>query len=135
MNRSGNIYVQLVRYLVSGGVAFAVDASLLYILTEWFGLHYLLSTVLSYAVGLVITYLFSIFWVFDHRSVNNKALEFSVFAMIGVMGLGLTSLFMWLFTSVCGLHYLLSKGVTTIVVFIWNFVAKKLLLFRRKKNE
>lgn len=130
---SGNLFVQLIRYFVSGGVAFVVDASLLYILTEWLGFHYLLSTVLSYSVGLVITYLFSILWVFDSRSVDNRVLEFSVFVSIGVMGLGLTSLLMWLFTSRCGLHYIISKAITTVIVFVWNFVAKKLLLFRRRR--
>lgn len=128
------MFVQLVRYFISGGVAFIADASLLYILTEWGGLHYLLSTVVSYSVGLVITYLFSIKWVFDHRSVENRGVEFSVFVMIGVAGLGLTSLFMWIFTSLMGLHYLVSKIITIVLVFIWNFVAKKILLFRRKKN-
>lgn len=130
---SGNLFVQLTRYFVSGGVAFVVDASLLYVLTEWLGLHYLFSTVLSYSVGLVITYLFSILWVFDSRSVDNRVLEFSVFASIGVMGLGLTSLFMWLFTSRCGLYYIISKAITTVIVFVWNFVAKKLLLFRKRR--
>ena len=110
-----------------------VDASLLYLLTEWLGFHYLLSTVISYSVGLVITYIFSILWVFDSISVDNRVLEFSVFASIGVMGLGLTSLFMWLFTSRCGLHYIISKAITTVIVFVWNFVAKKLLLFRRRR--
>lgn len=132
-NPSGNLFVQLIRYFVSGGVAFVVDASLLYILTEWLGFHYLLSTVLSYSVGLVITYIFSILWVFDSRSLDNRVLEFSVFASIGVMGLGLTSLLMWLFTSGCGLHYIISKAITTVIVFVWNFVAKKLLLFRRRR--
>lgn len=132
-NPSGNLLVQLMRYFVSGGVAFVVDASLLYILTEWVGLHYLFSTVLSYSVGLVITYLFSILWVFDNRSVENKVLEFSVFAAIGVMGLGLTSLFMWIFTSKLGVYYLWSKIVTTVIVFVWNFIAKKLILFRRRR--
>lgn len=131
-NPSGNLFVQLIRYFVSGGVAFVVDASLLYLLTEWLGFHYLLSTVISYSVGLVITYLFSILWVFDNRSVENKVVEFSVFASIGVMGLGLTSLFMWLFTSKCGFHYIVSKIITTVIVFVWNFVAKKLLLFRKR---
>ena len=134
-NPSGNIFVQLGRYLVSGGVAFVVDTSLLYALTEWLGFHYLLSTLLSYSVGLMITYAFSILWVFDYRSVESRALEFSVFAVIGVMGLGLTSLSMWLFTSGLGFHYLWSKIITTIIVFVWNFIMKKFLLFRRRKKD
>lgn len=134
---SGNILIQIVRYFVSGGVAFAVDAGLLYALTEWAGLHYLYSSTISFSVGLVITYLFSIFWVFDNRSLKNKWAEFLIFVAIGAIGLLLTNFFLWVFTDKLGLYYLLSKVITTVLVFIWNFIAKKSLLFRKKttKNE
>lgn len=130
--KSGNLLVQLMRYFVSGGVAFVVDTSLLYALTEYIGLHYMISTILSYSVGLVITYIFSIWWVFDKRSLSNQTMEFSIFALIGVSGLALTSLFMWIFTSGIEFHYIVSKIITTVLVFIWNFVLKKVLLFRNK---
>lgn len=129
---SGNILIQIVRYFVSGGVAFAVDAGLLYLLTEWAGLHYLYSSTISFSVGLVITYLFSIFWVFDNRSLKSKWAEFLIFVLIGVVGLLLTNFFLWVFTDKLGLYYLVSKVITTVLVFIWNFIAKKTLLFRKK---
>ena len=56
----------------------------------------------------------------------------AVFALIGLIGLGLTELLMWLFAGRAGLHYLPSKLLTTALVFIWNFAAKKLLLFRNR---
>lgn len=134
-NPSSKVWVQVVRYLVSGGVAFAVDTALLYLLTDYAGLHYLISASISFMVGLVITYLFSILWVFDNRSIKNRYAEFIVFLAIGAVGLLLTNGFMWLFTDKLGLYYILSKIVTTILVFVWNFIAKKLLLFRNKKIE
>lgn len=129
---SGNIWIQVGRYFVSGGVAFLVDAGLLFALTEWAGLHYLVSSTISFSVGLVITYIFSIFWVFDNRTLKSKWAEFLVFVLIGVIGLVLTNFFLWIFTDKLGLHYLLSKIITTVLVFIWNFIAKKSLLFRKK---
>lgn len=131
--RTPDIRIQMLRYLVSGGVAFVVDAGLLTLLTECFGReHLLLWTAIAFAAGLCITYLFSILWVFDKRSVKNRAAEMTIFAVIGITGLGLTELFMWLFTDKAGLHYLLSKAITTVLVFIWNFAAKKTILFRSK---
>jgi putative flippase GtrA len=134
-NPSTKIWVQIIRYFVSGGVAFAVDTGLLYALTEWGGLHYLVSTTISFLTGLVITYLFSILWVFDNRNLKNKYAEFSVFLIIGAVGLLLTNGFMWLFTDKLGLYYILSKIITTVLVFIWNFAAKKSLLFRNKPKN
>jgi len=131
--KTGNIWIQIFRYLFSGGVAFIVDYSALYALTEWGGLHYLLSSSISFMLGLIVTYVFSILWIFDVRSREKKWEEFLIFAGIGLVGLGLTELFMYLFTSVIGLHYLVSKIITTILVTAWNFSAKKLLLFSRRR--
>ena len=131
--RTSDVRIQLVRYLVSGGTAFLVDAGLLALLTECFGReHLLLWTAIAFSAGLVITYLFSILWVFDKRNLKSRAAEMSVFALIGVSGLGLTELLMWLFADKAGIHYMIAKVITTVLVFFWNFAAKKLLLFRNK---
>lgn len=132
LGKASNAYVQLFRYLFAGGVAFLADVSILYLLTEYAHVHYLLSSLAGFSAGLTITYLMSIFWIFDEKSKNNKAVELSIFIIIGAIGLGLTSLFMWLFTSLLLLHYLFSKILTTAIVFVWNFVAKKRILFTKK---
>ncbi len=133
--KTGNIWIQIFRYLVSGGVAFIVDYATLYALTEWGGLHYLLSSSISFLLGLIVTYIFSIFWIFDVRSREKKWEEFLIFAAIGLVGLALTELFMYLFTSLLDLHYLISKIITTILVTIWNFTAKKLMLFSKRGEK
>jgi len=130
--KANNAYIQLFRYLFAGGTAFLADVSILYLLTEYAHIHYLLSSLAGFSAGLTITYLMSIFWIFDEKSKNNKAVELTIFIIIGTIGLGLTSLFMWLFTSLLLLHYLFSKILTTAIVFVWNFVAKKQILFTKK---
>lgn len=131
--QSGDIRIQAFRYLISGGTAFLIDTGLLALLTELFGQeHLLLWTAIAFLTGLLVTYLFSILWVFDNRSMKSWTAEVAIFVLIGVVGLGFTELLMWLFAQKAGLHYLLSKIITTVIVFIWNFVAKKLLLFRSK---
>ena len=67
--------------------------------------------------------------MFPSRTLDNTSVEFSVFALVGIVGLGITEGGMWCLTSVAGLHYLLSKIVVAIVVFFWNFLARKRLLF------
>lgn len=131
--KSADMRIQIFRYLVSGGVAFLVDAGLLALLTECFGERYLLLwTAIAFAAGLCITYLFSILWVFDNRSLNSRSAEVTIFVLIGVIGLALTEGLMWLFAGKAGMHYLLAKILTTVLVFVWNFAAKKTILFRSK---
>lgn len=133
LGKNGNLWIQVFRYLVSGGVAFLVDAGLLALLTECFGQHLLLLwTAIAFGAGLLTTYLFSIAWVFDNRSMRSRTAEVAIFVGIGIVGLGLTELLMWLLTDKAGIHYLVAKVITTVIVFVWNFSAKKLILFRSK---
>jgi len=133
--KSGNLFIQIIRYITAGGIAFVVDFALLYLLTDFFDFHYLTSSRISFSVGLIITYLFSIFWIFDKRRIDNRKVEFLIFVVIGIIGFVLTDLFMKFFTDFLSVHYLLSKILTTIIVFVWNFVAKRFILFTEKNQE
>ncbi len=126
---SDNVFIQLFRYGFVGGTAFVVDFSVLYVLTRFAGLYYLLSAAIAFIIGLAVNYLLSISWVFNRRKVNNRFSELFIFTVIGIVGLLLTSLLMWLFTEQAGLFYLISKIITTAIVLIWNFTARKLILF------
>lgn len=130
--KSENLLIQLIRYVVSGAIAFGVDFTVLWILTDFFDFYYLTSSVISFMFGLAASYLTSATWVFDEKRLSNKAIEITIFGIIGGIGLLLTSFFMWLFTSVLLIYYLYSKILTTAIVFIWNFIAKKKILFTKK---
>ena len=101
---SDNLLIQFVRYFFVGGFAFIVDFGLLYILTEYAGLHYLLSATLSFIAGLVVNYIISCIWVFNNSKFRNRIVEFLFFAAIGVVGLGFNDLLIWLFTDCIGTH-------------------------------
>lgn len=130
--KTGNVYVQLFRYLLSGGTAFLMDISLMILLKEVFGVHYLTASIIGFIVGLIFTYLLSIYWIFDERRLKNRLNELIIFALIGIVGIGLTWFFMKLFTSILLLYYVFSKVLTTVIVSLWNFGAKKLILFTKK---
>ena len=56
-------------------------------------------------------------------------MEFFVFALIGIIGLLLTVLFMWVFVDVSGIYPLVAKFMTTALVLVWNFGARKMILY------
>ena len=127
-----NTLIQLFRYGFVGGAAFLVDYGVLVLLTEVFGMHYLLSATISFILGLVTNYLLSVVWVFNNRTLGNRWAEFTVFAIIGVIGLGLNALIMYVCTDKMGIHYMISKIISTVIVFFWNFFARKIVLFKAK---
>ena len=64
---------------------------------------------------------------------QNKLYEYSIFALICLAGLFYTEGIMFALTDLFGVHYLFSKIAATVIVFFWNFFAKKLILYRGRK--
>lgn len=127
--KNDNILLQLFRYTFVGGLAFVVDFGLLWLLTAQAHMHYLASAAAAFVAGLLVNYVLSKLWVFNKSSYKNKMAEFLVFALIGVIGLGLTELLMWLFTDGANMYYIVSKMLTTAIVYFWNFFARKIIIF------
>jgi len=124
---------QLLRYGFVGGVAFVADYGLLWVLTEEAGLQYLVSAAVAFVAGLTVNYLLSNLIVFRSHRLESRIAEFVVFAVIGVIGLGLNEAIMYCCSEMIGIHYMLSKLVSTVTVFFWNFFARKIALFSKKQ--
>ncbi len=131
-NKTDNTLIQLFRYTFVGGIAFGVDFGLLFLLTEFAGIHYLISAAISFSLGLATNYILSITWVFNTRNVSNRYLEFAIFGIIGIVGLGMNELIIWTFTEYVGFHYMASKIVSTVVVYLWNFFTRKYILYNKR---
>lgn len=131
---TSNVYVQLFRYFFVGGIAFIVDYSALFLLTEYAGLYYLISAAIAFTLGLIVNYIISISWVFNNQTFKNRSTEFLIFAVIGCVGLVLNAGIMYVFTDFLGTYYMVSKIISTVLVFFWNFIARKLILFNSKND-
>jgi putative flippase GtrA len=121
---------ELARSTATSVVAFGLDFGVLAFLTEVCRLHYLLSAAVSFSLGVTASYILSVLWVFRVRRVSSRPVEYGLFVLIGVIGLGLNEALMWMFTEKFVLYYLLSKVAAASVVFFWNFGARKFILFR-----
>lgn len=120
---------EFIKYFISSGIAFVIDFFMLYILTEFGHIYYVISATLSFIAGLITVYILSTKWVFKGRKLTSRYKEFIIFSIIGVIGVIINSSGIWFATEKLRLHYLESKIAVTFIVFIWNFSARKFILF------
>ena len=136
-----NGVVQFFRYAFVGGVAAVVDWAVLWLI-ERMGAHYLIAAVFAFFAGLATNFALSKLFVFRAQKARlgsgvelAAGGEFLSYAVIGAVGLGITAALMYALTEWVGLHFMLSKVIATLIVLVWNFMARKLLLYRGGQKE
>ena len=123
---------QLIKFGFVGGICFVIDYGVMVLLTEVAGLEYLLSCGISFTVSVIANYLLSMKFVFERKDTLDRRIEFIIFVIMSVIGLGLTELLMWVFVDKADIHYMISKIVVTAIVMVYNFVTRKLFLEKKK---
>jgi putative flippase GtrA len=120
-----------VRYLGAAALALGVDLATYSGLIYIAGVHYLLAAPVGFALGLALIYLLSVRWVFAERRLANPRVEFTVFALIGLAGMGINELVIYAGVDRFAFGPVPAKLLSVALVFCFNFVSRKLLLFTR----
>ena len=149
----GALIAEFLRYAVVGGIAFVVDFGVFALFRELvFGggngtAAITVSTAAGFLAGLAVNYVLSMLMVFrsekqQQQGKNMRAVL--IFALIGLIGLGLTELLQWLGETVIlqtafgkavndlvfGLGAYAVKIVVAGIVLIWNYVGRKIFVFK-----
>ena len=122
------LFKQFMKFGVVGAIAFVIDYGLLALLTEVFGVWYLLSATISFTVSVIFNYVASMRYVFTHKEDLSRRREFVIFVVLSVIGLIINNACMWAGVELFGWHYLIVKIVATAIVMVWNFVTRKIFL-------
>lgn len=149
VEETNNTFIQFFRSVFVGGVASVADLGVLILFRELVGLSETWATVFGFVAGLTVNYVISTFWVFSKAKVKNRAFDFIAFGVIGIIGLGLTQLIIAPFAedglfgmgflvknAVFGSfipvskYYIIGKLLSIVLVYIWNFCARKFILYR-----
>ena len=120
-------FLQYFRYLICGGVATVTDVGLLFVLTHFLHLNYLIVAAVSFLCGITVNYTLNTILVFQSSGKIKK--EFPVFAMIGLGGLAWTELILWFLVDRLNIYVMFAKMVAIVLVLQWNFFMRKKFVF------
>lgn len=130
MKNKKRLFKQIIKFGFVGGSAFLIDYGVLFVLTEFFGIYYLVSSTISFALSVIYNYILSVKWVFDVKGSRSKGQEFIVFLVLSIIGLGINQIVMWITVEKLHIYYMISKIGATAIVMVYNFVTRKLFLER-----
>ena len=116
-------------YAVMSAFLLCVDIALLWTFVQYFSWPYLLAATMSFSAGILIGYILSVTAVFKHRRLKNQPTEFPSFAAVGIVGLAINAAAMWFGVGCLGERCLTAKYGAACLTFVWNFAARRQLLF------
>ena len=117
---------QFISYFFVGGVAAIVEWVMFFIFANVLQINYFVST--------VIAFIFSTTAKDNNTYKDKKAKEAFLVFIVSAIGLLFNLILMYLFVTVMGfdssLGKTLSKIAATGIVFIWNFLIRKLVIYK-----
>ncbi|MCI7730613.1 GtrA family protein [Enorma burkinafasonensis] len=119
---------QFLKFAVVGIISFAVDWLLLVFLTDACRVDYLVSTSISFLVSVALNYALSVRYVFPHRDDMSRKREFTIFAILSAIGLGLTDVFMFVGVTMLNVAYQAMKVIATFCVTWYNYFSRRKFL-------
>ena len=117
-------FMEIVRFCVVGGLSLIVDCAILFLLTDFFGVHYLYSAGISFTVSVIFNYWLCVKFVFKTAKKQTPK-QAAIFIGSSIAGLGLNQICMYFFVEIVGFHYMLAKLGATVIVTLWNYVMKR----------
>lgn len=127
-------YKLIIKYIIAGSTAAGVDLTILYGLTEWVGLYYLLSATLAFIIAFFVSFNLQKFWTFkDNRRVGIHR-QMTIYFLNGIINLNLNALFMYLLVDYVHIMYILAQIITSIFLAFTSFMVYRFVIFK-KKNE
>lgn len=120
------------RFMISGGTATLINILLVFVLTHYVRLWYLLSSILGFMGGFFISFFMQKFWTFQDASKDKMQRQAMLFLVAMGMGCGLNALLVYCFVEYLTLHYLTAQIISGIFIAVANYFAYKLFVFKNK---
>ena len=131
MRQAVAVAPQLALYTLVSGACLACDLALYLSLTAM-AIAAALAGAIGYAAGLVLHYALSVRFVFDAAATAKASAQlFGEFALSGLVGLGITTLVIWLATDVAGASALVAKIPAAAASFMGVFALRRMVVFAR----
>jgi len=151
-----NVFFQVIKSALAGVFALAVDYGLCWVFLKIFTFKYgyMPANTIGFLMGNLISYILSVKWIFLDRAIKDKKQEFTIFLILSAIGLLINTILLYILVEAVyfkeiivvlseGIHRIchlelgdlwISKILVTIIVFFWNFFARKIILFKKTER-
>lgn len=126
-------YKSFIMYAVFGVLTTLVNILVYYLCFNILSVSNVISTIIAWAVAVAFAFITNKLWVFDSKSFDGSTLAHEIPTFFGArLSTGLLDvLIMYVAVDVINMNSTIWKFISNIIVIILNYVASKLVIFKR----
>lgn len=121
--------MKIVRYFFVGGISAVIDIGLFTIFAGYLKFPWVIVSVITFIIATLANYFLSIRFVFKSGSKHKKHHEILGVFIVSTLTLLLNQMFLYLFIEKMNIHLVISKCLTTGMLFLWNYFGRKRFIF------
>ena len=125
----------ILRYLVSGGTSAFVNLSAFSLLLYVFNLHYIVSSMVAFVVGFLVSLILQKFWTFRDHSTDNIHIQSFYYLLNSLFGLGINTLILFICVHFLNLLPLAGQIIAGGLTAFCTFFISKHFIFNKEKGE
>lgn len=121
---------RVARYLVAGGSAAAINLGLLYVLTEYAHLWYLLSSFIAVSAAVVASFVLQKFWAFQDSRLDRIRVQLPQHAFLSIVNIALNAVLLYVLVEWVHVWYMAAQFVTSALLAVLNYFVYRTYIFR-----
>ena len=125
--------ITFLKFFIAGGFCGLLDLLLIYYFTDILGLWYLYSGILSFIIVSVVSFSLNKNITFKDKNENLQR-QYLKYVLVILIGMTINNSFLYIFTDLLGVWYVVSRVFSSLIALIWNYTASKKFVFLVKKS-
>ena len=126
-----NVVKEFFKFAFVGGIGTLINVAILYLLTEKVGIYYLVSAIFSFVVAMTSNFFLNKIWTFKENLVSSIKSKYLQFSLVSITALLLNLFFLYVFTEIFGIYYMISQVLAIGIALIINFLGNKIWTFSK----
>lgn len=125
---------KVLRYIIAGGTAAAVNLSILFVLTEYVGLWYLFSAVIAVASAWIVSFTLQKFWTFKDRSMDRLHIQAPLHLTVSLANIVVNTGLLYIFVEYIHMWYLAGQVLSGALLAIVDYFIYKHYIFAKRSS-
>jgi len=125
------LFSQAFKFAIVGVINTLINLVLLYLLTEFLGIHYLVSAFFAFVVANLNSFILNKIWTFKESIKHKAASRYVKFIAVSVTALAVNLIFLYVLVEFFRVWYMFAQVLAVLLNFLINFFGNKIWTFRK----